>query len=306
MEIDPKHLATLHLIRERGGLTAAAALLGTSQPALSRLVSDLEIRLGAPLFDRSTRPWRMTALGDSLASQGSAIRAAVSRAGNAVEQFRGGTEGLLKLGGTPYLSDGVLMPLVAAFQCDEPKVRIDITQAYLTALLRRLRRRELDLVVSPVDTMDISQGLASTRLTNARNTIACRQNHPLTSIRKPSFNALLRYRWVAPPGDSPLEADMRNIFNKLGDESPKTALSGGSLSATVQMLEQTDCLAVLPSYVVSNLMRRYAITAVDLELSTPTRSVALITNADDVRPFLLNRFSDYLVQHFPKVTDTSP
>ena len=125
MDIDPKHLATLYVIRERKGLTAAASLLGTSQPALSRLISDLEVRLGAPLFDRSVRPWQMTNLGESLASQGSAIRVALSRANLAIEQFKSGTEGLLKLGGTPYLCEAVLPPLITAFQNSMPDVCID-------------------------------------------------------------------------------------------------------------------------------------------------------------------------------------
>jgi len=301
MELDPKYLSTLHVIRERGGLTAAATLLGTSQPALSRLVADLEIRLGAPLFDRTTRPWRMTALGDSLASQGSAIRLAVSRADHAIQQFKGGTDGLLKVGGTPYLSDGVLIPVIAAFQADNEDVRFDLTQAYMPALLRRLRRRDLDLVIGPVDTLDITQGLASNTLAAARNTIACRINHPLTRATPIDPTHLPDHKWISPPTDSPLEADMRDIFNSLGRSNPSTSLSGASLTSVMQMIENSDCLAVLPKYVVDSMTDRYKVTALKLELSTPTRSVAMITNADDVRPYLLSAFADFLQREFKSI-----
>lgn len=298
MEIDPKHLATLHVIRERGGLTAAAVMLGTSQPALSRLIADMEIRLGAPLFDRTNRPWRMTALGESLASQGSAVRVALSRASQAIEQYKGGTEGLIKLGGTPYLSEAVLPPLIAAFQTGMPDVRIDQSHAYTAQLLRRLRRREIDLVVAPVDTMDISQGLHSRRLLAAKNIVTCRKDHPLTKLQKPRKQALLDYRWIAPPTDSPLAADMRNVINRISDREVQTAFSGGSLSSVAQILEQSDCLAVLPEYVLNRLVCRYKVTSLNIKLSTPTRSVAMITNEDDVRSNLLSVFLEFLEDGF--------
>ena len=50
MRLEAKHLATLEVIRREGGLTRAAASLGTSQPALSRLVNDLEIPRDAEVF----------------------------------------------------------------------------------------------------------------------------------------------------------------------------------------------------------------------------------------------------------------
>lgn len=298
MELDPKHLSTLHVIRERGGLTAAAAILGTSQPALSRLIADMEIRIGAPVFDRSSRPWRMTSLGESLASQGSAVRVATSRASQAIEQFKGGTDGLLKLGGTPYLSDAVLTPMIAAFQRVQPDVSIDQTHAYTAQLLRRLRRREIDIVVAPVDTMDISHGLSSVRLVVAKNIIACRARHPLALLKQPKTESLLDYRWISPPAESPLETDMRNVLSGLGVRHIRTAFSGGSLSSVLQLLEQSDCLAVLPENVLNQVMNRYELTSLKVTLSTPNRSIALITNEDDARSYLLSEFLTFLQNEF--------
>ena len=294
MELDPKHLATLHIISTRNSLTIAAAELGTSQPALSRLVTDMETRLGAPLFDRASRPWRMTALGESLASQGSAVRTAVVRANHAIGQFKEGTDGLIKLGGTPYLSEAVLPSMIATFQRNTPSVRIDQTHAYTEQLIRRLRRREIDLVVAPIDTMDITQGLNSRRILGARNIVSCREDHPLTRVRKLKPESLLDYRWIAPPADSPLAVDMRNVINKLGDTEVRTAFSGGSVSSVAQILEQSDCLAVLPTYVLKQLKHRYAITSLLIKIATPTRSLALVTNEDDVRPHLLSVFLEFL------------
>lgn len=301
MDLDPKHLSILHVIRERGGLTAAAAILGTSQPALSRIVSDMEVRLGAPLFDRSSRPWRMTNLGESLAAQGSAVQVAVNRAKYAVQQFEGGTDGSLKIGGTPYLCEAVLPSMITRFQRKSPDVRIDQSHAYTTQLLRRLKRREVDVVIAPVDTMDISEGLVSTRLLSAKNFVSCRKGHPLTKLKKPRLQALHDYRWIAPPSDSPLDADMRNVINRISDSEVRTVYSGGSLSSVAQILEDSDYLAILPAYVVKIIEKRYKIASLNLTLATPTRSVAMITNQDDVRSHLLSVFLEFITNEFQKL-----
>ena len=303
MNFDPKHLAVLHVIQERGGLTAAAGILGTSQPALSRLVTNMEVRLGAPLFDRSSRPWRMTLLGQSLAAQGGAIQTALNNANDAISHFRNGIDGNIRLGGTPYLCEAVLPSMITNFQQQLPGVTIDQSYAYTAQLLRRLQRREIDLVVAPVDSSDILQGLTGRRLLAAKNIIACREKHPLTKQDSVAMTDLLNYRWVAPPQDSPLAVDMRDILNELNAHNFNTAFSGGALATVAQLLEESDCLAILPAYVLQKLKSRYTLTTANISLTTPTRSIMMVSNADEVHSQVQSAFFDYLEGAFHDLSD---
>jgi DNA-binding transcriptional LysR family regulator len=52
-----RHLSVFHGIAKAGSVNAAARLLHTSQPAVSRELRTLEERLGVLLFDRL--PWGM-------------------------------------------------------------------------------------------------------------------------------------------------------------------------------------------------------------------------------------------------------
>ncbi|MBB6056766.1 LysR substrate-binding domain-containing protein [Tolumonas osonensis] len=58
-----KHLRSLRALKERGSLAAAADSLYLSQSALSHQLSELEQRLGGPLFLRKSKPIRFTADG---------------------------------------------------------------------------------------------------------------------------------------------------------------------------------------------------------------------------------------------------
>jgi hypothetical protein len=60
MRIDPKHLMIIAEISDAGGFTEAASSLGTSQPAISRVVKMLEQRLGEPIFHRVRKPLQLT------------------------------------------------------------------------------------------------------------------------------------------------------------------------------------------------------------------------------------------------------
>lgn len=58
-----RHLSVFHGIAKTGSVNAAAKLLHTSQPAVSRELRTLEGRLGVLLFDRLPRGMRLTEAG---------------------------------------------------------------------------------------------------------------------------------------------------------------------------------------------------------------------------------------------------
>lgn len=298
MDIESKHLAAIEIIREKGGLTQAAIKLKTSQPALSRLLSELEARLGAPLFDRTLRPWKLTALGEALALQGRAILSAQSRAHIAVSQFQTGDAGLIKLGGTPYFTDSVVTSLVAEFQQAHPELRIDVLYGYSAELTALVRQREIDLALCPLDTVALNPALEFTSLALARNVIACRTGHPLMKLTYPRPLALLDYGWVVPPAGSPLAQDLHTVLSGLGMSDVKVAFSGGSLASVLNYLRHSDCLSVLPESTVKQLGDAYDVATLKIETSTPHRRIGIITNSDDFQPNILKLLIEFIKSRF--------
>lgn len=67
MDMDPRHLEHLAAIVDHDTLREAAELLGTSQPASSRMPANLEARIGVQLLGRGTRPRMVTEVGESKA-----------------------------------------------------------------------------------------------------------------------------------------------------------------------------------------------------------------------------------------------
>ena len=276
MRIDPKHLMIIAEISDAGGFTEAAISLGTSQPAISRVVKMLELRLGEPIFHRVRKPLQLTSAGAVLADQGRAIRTAALRASDNLERLRAGSEGSLRVGGTPFFLDGFVSSLIAEFQADRPNLTIDFTHAYTEELIALMGADRLDLALCPVDILAPETDVTFIPLLPGRNVIACRVGHPLFSKSRITPEDYVAYPWVAPPPRSPLTRDLRDALASAGVERVRIAATGARLGTVINYLISTDCLCVLPHTVVFALRRRGTVSALPVTLNHPARTLGLL------------------------------
>ncbi len=302
MKILPSHLVSIATIDDLGGLTAAARKLKTSQAALSRVVSDMELRLGAALFDKRIRPWRLTALGAALAQEGRVIQGAQARVSRAIEQFKTGDEGVVRVGGTPFFVDAIISGIVASYHETHHRIRVDQSYGYPDDLIAGMQRGDIDIAICPIDILDESLELTFTPLLPARNVVACRDGHPLAGHPIDDPEVLLDYPWIAPPPGSPLNQDLRSSLASLELQRFRIAYSGGTLASVVNHLRASDSLAVLPHSVVFAMRGNGGISALRLELVAPTRSLGmLLPHGTQARA--VSNFADHLINTFDQLRD---
>lgn len=112
---------------ERGSMTSAARDLGVSQPAISKLVRNLEAYARTRLLERSSRALRPTDPGLRLYE---ASRGALATIDAAIEEARnetGALDGSLRLHGPVCLGESRLHAIVADFQGLHPGVSVHLT-----------------------------------------------------------------------------------------------------------------------------------------------------------------------------------
>jgi DNA-binding transcriptional LysR family regulator len=250
MKLNERHLMQLAAVLDAGGVGEGAALLGLTQPAVSRSLSMLEARVGEPLFVKGRRPLQATPLGHQLATHGRAILTASRRAGDAVQGFRSGTRGLVRLGGVPFFMDAMITRMVAAFQNAEPDVTVQQSYGNFPELSAALVADQIDLAIVPMAQNQPPAGLQFAELLEGRNIVACRTGHPLLRQRPLRTSDLGAYPWVAPLPGSPLVSDLQAILLAIGQSELNIRYSGGSLMSVVTYMAETDALAVLPFSVV--------------------------------------------------------
>lgn len=294
MKIDPKHLAAIEVVRREASLTRAAAALGTSQPALSRMLSDLEIRLGAPLFDRRSRPWALTRLGEVFARQGATVLRAQDQASEGFQKFQVGGRDSLRLAGPPFFTDGAVSLWLARFRSAHPEISLELSYGYAEDLREAVAAGRADIAIYPVGLGDVVDDLVFTPLIDGKNVIACRGGHPILRLSYPRPLALLDYGWVSPPPGSPLALDMATILADLEMQEAQIVLAGGTLASTMNFVANTDCLTVLPKASVLSLGRVFGLTIVPIETRTPHRPVGLLCRPAPELSFAGRRFVDFI------------
>lgn len=119
-----RHLRCFVVVAEELHFARAAARLHIEQSPLSRIIKDLEYRLGVQLFERTTRRTRLTWAGAVLFEEAQRIFAVVDQAKASVKGAATGYRGRLRVA----LSDGVpqsrLAALLAQSRQQDPEVDI--------------------------------------------------------------------------------------------------------------------------------------------------------------------------------------
>jgi LysR family nitrogen assimilation transcriptional regulator len=153
--MDRADLELVVAIGRTGSLTAAARLLHTAQPPLSRRLQALERAVGAQLFTRGRHGATPTVVGRTLIERATEALDAIARAEQDTSDVAAGRAGRLRIGVTPTLGAELLPPSLAGFRALHPLVRIDLASSGDSAGLRaRVRDGELDVAVCVLDGTD--------------------------------------------------------------------------------------------------------------------------------------------------------
>lgn len=114
---------------ELGGFSAAARDLGSSQPSVSRLVGELEGRVGAALFRRGPTGASLTGEGMALLAPARAALAAADAALAVVGGLRGAIAGRVRLGCGVAFGRLCIVPRLAPLLARHPALSIELAMA---------------------------------------------------------------------------------------------------------------------------------------------------------------------------------
>ena len=146
--IEIRHLRLVAAIAEHGSLTSAARVLGLTQPALSHGLRDLEVRLRAPLFERTARRMVLTPAGEQLMQVARQVLAEVERFERQVAD--GDFEvarGKVRVATECYTAYHWLPSVLREFQTRWPSVELAVAPEHTATPVAALRDGALDLAL---------------------------------------------------------------------------------------------------------------------------------------------------------------
>lgn len=129
---------------EAGSLTAAARVLGLTQPTLGRQVAALESRLGVALFERVGRSFVTTPTGKALLEHVRSMGVSVNALKLAADASTLGAGGIVSVSASEMMATTLLPRLLPALAARAPALVVEVVA---TNALSDLQRREADIAV---------------------------------------------------------------------------------------------------------------------------------------------------------------
>lgn len=195
-----RQIEAFRTVMASGSVTGAAQLMSVSQPAVSRLVADLERNVGFPLFRKSGRNLVATEEGVTLYHE--VKRAFVGledlkAKAEAIRHYRTGTLNLVTM---PGLASRVLPELIGAFSKHYPDVGVWLEVLPRSEALAAMSTEQYDVCITSAPIDDVSLG--GERLCDLQAYCVLPAAHPLIRKREIRPEDLEGERFISLPRDS--------------------------------------------------------------------------------------------------------
>ncbi|MFL9823634.1 LysR substrate-binding domain-containing protein [Rhodoplanes sp. SY1] len=153
-----RELDVFRRIMELGSITAAAEALHISQPAVSRMLQQAELRLGFPLFLRHRKRLIATSEAQALFPDTVAAFAALDVVQRRAADLKIGTAGVLAIAATAGFANTLLAPAVARFRAARPDavVTLEATRALEVATRVADHRADLGFIIDTITVPGVS------------------------------------------------------------------------------------------------------------------------------------------------------
>jgi len=261
MAFDQRQLRAFLAIVKTGSLGRAIEEINLSQPALSRLIQDMENRLGARLFDRVSTGMILTDFGRELVPHARHLLFGMSQAVEALDALRGLQRGTVRVGAVATVTRSIMPVAVDGLLAGWPGLNVSLIEAMEDTLLTALENYEIDLMIAgAVPPRPGIMAIAECALDNSYR-VFCSSSHPILQKKNPSFADVLQEGWIMfPPG-----TEEREFFDvavrRSGLGRPRIAVETESSSTVISFIDRTRLLGWLSHPLFAGAERAERVTA---------------------------------------------
>lgn len=293
-----RQLESFQAVMNTGSLTAAAGVLGVSQPAISQLIAQLERSCGFLLFTRAGTRMRPTREAEVLFAEVQRMFIGVGRVANVAKALRDQTWGALSVASFPVLTRRVLPSIVTQFCLERPDVKFSIESMRSRSLIDAVATQQVDLGFSvlPGDRPEVE----STHVCTLRAVCIIPNGHRLARRKLVRAKDLDKEPFVAlgPQDHSRFMID--KIFEEADVERLIQIEVGQSETACAFVANGVGVAVVDPISVYNNLGAQFSVCAFE-----PRMEFALwLIRSKNARPFaLIETFSAYACEQILKLKD---
>ncbi|WP_181409857.1 LysR family transcriptional regulator [Martelella alba] len=236
-------LRLISILERSGQISAAAAQLGMTQSAASRLLGELEHTVGAKLYDRHGRGVVLTEIGYAIAQRAVVILHQLDESHREIAQMAAGARGSVRMGAVTGPSLEIVMPVIRELRRDYPEIELTVQVDTSDKLSEALFSYNLDFYLGRLPEDMDAKTVTMRPIGFEPVSLMARLDHPLASADTLSIGDCLDYDWVLQPAGSPLRRSIEVHLLAHGLMLPKHILVTTSALLTLAIISETDAIS---------------------------------------------------------------
>lgn len=279
-----RHLVAFLEVARLKSVVKAAALLGLSQPAVSKTVQELEDVLGATLFEPNRRPMILTGPGEVFFRYAAASVTALKQGVSMVGDDGANTDIAFSVGALPTVSAHVLPRALAEVVSRYGAMRPRVVTGPNDVLMSQLRLGDLDLVIGRMPDPETMRGFAFEHLYSERIALVVGPHHPLLTSPPFDMARVAEYQWLLPPPGSVISSTVERYLIAHALRPTAGVIETVSDAFARNYLRLTDGIWFISEGVVAEDVGTGWLATLPAETADTLGPVGLMTQIDTVLP----------------------
>lgn len=250
----PVQLRLLSAIAQHGKLHLAADLCGMTVPAASRMLADLEEKLGAALFHRTPKGMLATPEGQVLIPH---ARKLVHDIDHMAEDFAAhleGQGGSVRIGAVTGAALAVIIPAILELKRLAPGIDVSLEVSSSASLMRGVERGDYDFTLARVGPKDYARDLVIEPARHEDILLMVRRDHPMAAQERLTLADLRDQLWTMQDRGAPIRQALEIAFHEEGTEMPENLIKTASVVVIMALLRDSDVIAVVTQEVADLLL----------------------------------------------------
>jgi DNA-binding transcriptional LysR family regulator len=270
-------LHVLMAVVQDGSMGKAARWLNTSQPNISKSISDLERALGVRLLDRHRQGIEPTEYGRALVECGVSVFDELRQGVKRIEFLSDPTAGEVRIGCSPVVAPSFVSAVVDRLSRRSPRIVFHLMTAPVESLHRDLQERRVDFLISRRFGPVADEQLGFESLFDDLFVVAAGARNPWVRRRSVKLAELVNECWMLPPPESVIGSLAMQAFRASGLDYPRVTVVTLPGEARTRLLATGRFLTILSTSTLRFSARRPELKALPIELPLARVPVGIVT-----------------------------
>ncbi|KJV10576.1 transcriptional regulator [Elstera litoralis] len=246
-----RHLQLLQAIDDHRNMHRAAQALTMSQPAASKLLTDLETALDVRLFDRLARGLEPNWYGQVLIRHARMVLAELSQAGEELSALMAGEGGAVTIGTVMAPAVDAVLGAVESVRYARPGLLISVQIDTSDTLIQKLLDAKLDMAVCRIPLGADPTSFLYEEVGEEELCFVVGAGHPLAGRARISLEDLVDQAWVLQPRGTLLRRRIESLFQAVNLPIPRQVMETSSVFMSLAAVARNQSITVVVRSVAS-------------------------------------------------------